>query len=170
MTEIESEIIIWHKARYFDEFVVGGVLDHHWGRTLTQSDNLLFTTGTLGFNPLYFNDVHARELGYKGCVLNPYLVLLTAIGLSTQDLSEGSAAFLGMDSVRFHEPMFPEETLKARSTVLSARSSGSRPGHGIVTWRTVGLIDDNLERPVVELERSNLLPTRQTAEQLGRVV
>lgn len=161
----------WPKARYFDEFAVGQELVHHWGRTLTESDNLTFTTATLGFNPMYFNEDYARELGHRRCVLNPYLLLLTTIGLSVQDLSEAGGAFLGIRQVRFHGAAYPGDTLTARSTVLDARPSKSRPGHGVVTWRTIGAIRaDGEERLAVELERSNLLPTRATAEANGRVV
>ena len=161
----------WHKARYFDEFEVGQVLEHHWGRTLTQSDNLTFTTATLGFNPLYFNADHARECGHGECVINPFLVLLTTIGLSVQDLSEAGGAFLGLDHVQFGLAVYPEETLSAESVVIDLRPSKSREGHGIVTWRTTGSVGSGVRRRVaVELERSNLLPTRATAEAQGRVV
>ena len=167
----DTGVPTWQKARYFDEFEVGQELEHHWGRTLTESDNLTFTTATLGFNPLYFNELYAQEQGHPRCVLNPYLLLLTTIGLSVQDLSEAGGAFLGIGRVRFAGPAYPGETLIARSTVLAARASASRPGFGIVTWRTVGAIrTGDGEREAVELERSNLLPTRATAESQGRLV
>jgi itaconyl-CoA hydratase len=160
----------WLKARYFDEFQVGQKFEHHWGRTLTESDNLIFTTATLGFNPLYFNEEYARQQGHPRCVLNPYLVLLTAIGLSVQDLSEAGGAFLGLGQVRFGLAAYPGETLQSRSVVLDTRESRSRPGHGIVTWQTVATVGSGDEqRVVVELERSNLLPTRATAEAQGRL-
>ena len=167
----DTEFVTWQKARYFDEFKVGQEFVHHWGRTLTESDNLTFTTATLAFNPIYFNEHYAHEQGHPRCVLNPYLLLLTTIGLSVQDLSEAGGAFLGLGRVRFHGPAYPGETLSAHSEVLEVRESRSRPGYGIVSWRTIGKIGSNgSQRAVVELERSNLLPTRATAEAQGRLV
>ncbi len=152
------------KGHLYDDFEVGQVFPHHWGRTLNEGDNSLFTTLTLSFNPLYFNAVYARGHGHPGIVINPMLVFLTVFGLSVEDLSEAGGLFLGVDQLTFHRRVYAGETLVARSTVLEKRESQSRPGSGIVTWHTEGFLLDpargNSDQPVVDFRRSNLVPKR----------
>ncbi len=126
------------KGRTFEDFEPGRRFRHHWGRTLTESDNAIFTTATLTYNPLYFNTEYARAAGHPSVVLNPMLLLCTAVGLSVEDLSEAGGPFLGVDELTFHRAAYPGDTLTAESVVMSRRESGSRPGFGIVTWRTEG--------------------------------
>lgn len=147
----------WTKGHTYDEFTEGRVFVHHWGRTITESDNTLFTTLTLAYNPMYFNEPFAREHGHEGVVVNPLLVFGVVFGLSVEDLSERGGLFLGVDELTFHEIVHRGDTLTARSTVISRRESESRPGQGIVTWHTEGF--NQREQLVVDFKRSNLIPT-----------
>jgi acyl dehydratase len=153
------------KGNSFEQFTVGRVFEHHWGRTLNEGDNSLFTTLTLGYNPLYFNAEYARSNGHPGVVVNPFLVLCTVVGLSVEDLSEAGGPFLGVDELTFHRPVYPGDTLTARSTVVSARESGSRPGFGIVTWHTEGF--NQRGEFVIDYKRSNLARKRGRGDDGG---
>ncbi len=148
----------WPKGHSFEQFEVGHVFEHHWGRTLTESDNTLFTTATLAYNPSYFNAEYARALDYDGVVVNPMLVLCTAVGMSVEDLSEAGGPFLGVNQIRFLEPVYPGDTLSAKSTVVDARESGSRPDFGIVTWETEASNQDGVV--VLRYRRTNLVAKR----------
>ena len=143
------------KGRSLEEFAAGGSFEHHWGRTLTEADNTLFTTATLAYNPLYFNAEYARAEGDPCAVVNPMLVLCTVVGLSVEDLSEAGGPFLGIDELTFHQAVYPGDTLSASSTVISVRESESRPGFGIVTWHTEGR--NQRGELVVDYKRSNLV-------------
>jgi acyl dehydratase len=143
------------RGRGFEDFRVGQHFQHHWGRTLTNADNAIFTTTTLSYNPLYFNAEYARAAGHPGVVINPMLVLCTIVGLSVEDLSEAGGPFLGVDELTFHRPVYPDDTLTARSTVMATRESESRPGFGIVTWHTEGR--NQRDELVVDYTRSNLV-------------
>ncbi|MER3399429.1 MAG: dehydratase [Chloroflexota bacterium] len=147
------------KGRYYEDFTVGQVFYHHWGRTINEGDNSLFTTLTLSFNPLYFNAEYARAHGHPTVVVNPMLVFLVVFGLTVEDLSEGGGLFLGVDGLKFHRPIYPGDTLTARSTVVEKRLSSSRPDSGIVTWHTVGF--NQWGEVVVEFRRSNLINRRE---------
>ena len=149
------------KGRQFEDFTEGQTFDHHWGRTLGESDNTLFTTLALRFTPIYFNAERARADGHPGIVVDPLLVLCTVVGLSVEDLSEGGGPFLGVDEVEFHRPVYPGDTINARSTVLSKRDSESRPTFGIVTWRTEGR--NQKGDLVVSYRRSNLVVKRSAS-------
>ena len=146
------------KGHFFEDFEVGRVFEHHWGRTLNEGDNSLFSTPTLHFNPLYFNAEYARAHGHPGVVLNPLLVFNVVFGLSVEDLSEGGGAFLGVDELTFHQPVYPGSTLTARSTVVERRDTKSYPEMGIVTWHTEGFNEAGVR--VVDYRRTNLVNRR----------
>ncbi len=156
------------KGHLYEDFEIGQVFPHHWGRTLNEGDNSLFTTLTLSFNPLYFNAPYARAHGHRSVVINPMLVFLTVFGLSVEDLSEAGGLFLGVDQLTFHRRVYPGDTLVARSTVVDKRESQSRPGSGIVTWHTEGFLfqpndpSNHSENLVVDFRRSNLVPKRSS--------
>jgi len=155
----ERAKLIPHGHR-FEDFAVGQVYDHHWGRTLTESDSVLFSSLTLSYNPMYFNADYARELGHDRLVVHPNLVFLTVFGLSVEDLSEGGGPFLGVEKLTFHRPVLTGETVTAHSTVTDRRASKSRPGAGIVTWHTEGRVGDEI---VIDFERKNLVRGRDMA-------
>ncbi len=139
----------------FEAFEVGQVYRHHWGRTLTESDNVLFTTLTMNFNPLYFNREYARRFKHKDTVINPLLIFHTVLGLSVEDLSEIGGPFLGVDNMVFHRPVYPGDTLYAQSKVIDKRESGSRPQFGIVSWHTSA--KNQRGELVIEFDRRNLV-------------
>ncbi|MGH8788230.1 MAG: MaoC family dehydratase [Cupriavidus necator] len=143
------------RGHLYEDFTVGQVLQHHWGRTLNETDNTLFSTLTLHFNPTYFNARYAQELGYERVPLNPLLVFNTVVGMSVEDLSEVGGPFLGIDQLVYHQPVYPGETVYARSTVVAKRESASNPENGIVSWRTEGFNQDGAL--VLAYDRTNLV-------------
>lgn len=152
---LKARARLWPKGNGLNDMRVGQVYEHHWGRTLTEADNASFTTGTLHFNPLYFNAEYAMAHGHPGVVANPMLVFLTVFGLSVEDLSESGGAFLGVEDLAFHATVYPGDTLTSRSTVMDIRASASRPNGGIATWHTEGF-NQRGER-VIDFKRTNLI-------------
>ena len=148
------------RGHYFEDFEVGHLFKHHWGRTITEGDNSFFSSVTMNFNPSYFNREYAQSLGYKNVVVNHMLVMNVVFGLSVEDLSEAGGLFLGVDKLTFHRRIHPGDTLVARSTVEDKRESQSRPESGIVTWHTEGFLADGDRGLVVDFRRSNLIPKR----------
>ena len=146
------------KGRQYEDFSVGQVIEHHWGRSITAGDNALFSTATCNWNPMHLNAEFARAHGYPDVVVNPMLVLCTVVGLSVEDLSEGGGPFLGVDACTFHRPVYPNDTITARSTVVDMRESKSRKGTGIVTWHTEG--HNQRDKLVVDYRRTNLVAKR----------
>lgn len=154
------------KGNQFEDFEEGQVFQHHWGRTITAADNTWFSTQTLSFNPLYFNEPYARSLGHERMVVNPLLVFNTAFGMSVEDLSEGGGLFLGVDECRFLQPVYVGDTLTASSTVISKRESKSNPTSGIVTWLTEGF--NQHEDKVIQFKRTNFVRFRNPASKPQR--
>ena len=162
MTEPEEDIraraTLMRKGNRYEDMTEGRVFEHHWGRTITAGDNAAFTTQTLSFCPLYFNEPYARSEGHPTMLVNPLLVFNTVFGLSVEDLSEGGGPFLGVEACEFIEDVYVGDTLTARSTVVSARESKGNAGFGIVTWHTEGFNQHGVK--VVDFHRTNLVRRR----------
>ena len=155
-TDLSAAARLAAKGNIYEDFHQGQVFEHHWGRTITQAENALFSTLTLHFNPHYFNAVHAKAHGHDDVLLNPLLIFNTVFGLSVEDLSEaGMGPFLGVNELSFHKPVLAGATLTARSTVIAKRETASRPDFGIVTWHTEGFADGRGR--VIDFKRSNLI-------------
>jgi acyl dehydratase len=161
MSDSEERIRV-EKTNYFEDFEEGQTFEHHWGRTINEGDNSLFSTLTMNANPIYFNADYAEESGYDNVVANHMLAFNVVFGMTVQDLSEAGGAFLGIDNLKFHETVYPGDTLYADSEVIEKRESDSRPHQGIVTWHTRGIRPDG--ELVLEYERSNLIDKRDPPE------
>jgi itaconyl-CoA hydratase len=151
------------RGHYFEDFEVGHLFKHHWGRTITEGDNAFFTSVTMNFNPIYFNREYAQSLGYRGVVVNHMLVMNVVFGLSVEDLSERAIAHLGYEQLKFLGTVYPGDTLSSESLVLSKRDT-SRPDRGVVTFRTSGHNQRGekvleYRRPVLIRKRSALKTT-----------
>lgn len=147
---------------YFEDFGEGQVFDHLPGRTVTEMDNVLFTTLTMNPQPLHLDEEFARTTEFGRRLVNSLFTLGLVIGLSVADTTLGTTvANLGMSEVRFPKPVFHGDTLRARTTVLSKRASRSRPDAGIVEFEHQGL---NQRGEVVAICRRAGLMKRRNAE------
>jgi len=156
--ELRAKARKWPKGNHYEDFKLGHVFQHHWGRSINEGDNSLFTTLTLSYNPLYFNNEYARAHGHPQIIVNAMLVFLTVFGLSVEDLSEAGGLFLGVDDLTFEKAVYPGDTLFARSKVVDKRESSSRPDSGIVTWHTEGF--NHRGERVIDFHRTNLVTKR----------
>lgn len=120
---------------WFDELSVGQRFDHPIRRTVTETDNLLFTT--LSHNPaqLHLDAEYMKGSEYGQVLVNSCFTLSLMVGVSVGDTTLGTAvANLGWDEVRFPKPVFIGDTLNITSEVLELRQSKSRSDAGIVTF------------------------------------
>jgi itaconyl-CoA hydratase len=125
-------------GHYFEDFSVGDVLEHALARTVTESDNTLFTMLTMNTNPIHFDAEYAKQTAFGQILVNSCFTFSLVVGLSTAELSRHVFANLGWSEIALPSPVFIGDTIRARSQVLSARKSGSRPDVGIVEVRTTG--------------------------------
>src|SRR5258706_388275 len=125
---------------YFEEFSEGQVFEHALTRTVTEMDNVLFTTLTMNPQPLHLDAEFARTTEFGRPLVNSIFTLGLVIGMTVGDTTLGTTvANLGMSDVRFPKPVFHGDTIRARSTVVSVRRSRSRSDAGIVEFEHVGL-------------------------------
>jgi acyl dehydratase len=121
---------------WFDELAVGQRFEHAIRRTVTETDNLLFTT--LSHNPaqLHLDAEYMKDSEYGRVLVNSCFTLSLMVGVSVGDTTLGTAvANLGWDEVRFPRPVFVGDTLNIVTEVIELRDSKSRPDAGIVTFR-----------------------------------
>ena len=120
----------------FEQFEVGQVFEHPWTRTVTETDNVLFSSMTMNPAKLHLDAAYAAGTEFGRPIVNSLFTLGLMIGMSVNDTTYGTAvANLGMDEVRFPRPVFHGDTLRVRTTVLGTRPSRSRPGQGVVEFR-----------------------------------
>ena len=123
-------------GKWFDELEVGQVFKHPIRRTLTETDNLHFTSMTHNPAQLHLDAEYCKnETEFGKVLINSYFTLGLVVGISVGDTTQGTAvANLGTDKVRFPKPLFPGDTIHVESEVLALRNSKSRPTQGIVTF------------------------------------
>ena len=122
-------------GRFFDEWAIGDTLTHEIRRTVTEADNLFFTTMTHNPQPLHLDAEAARASEFGQILVNGTYTFSLMVGLSVGDTTLGTLiANLGYDKLVMPRPVFIGDTLHATSEVLAKRESKSRPGAGIVTF------------------------------------
>ena len=121
---------------WFDELEVGQIFKHAIRRTVTESDNLLFSALTHNPAQLHLDEEYCRtETEFGQRIVNSTFTLGLMVGVSVGDTTLGTAvANLGWDEVRFPKPVFHGDTLRIETTVIELRESKSRPDQGIVTF------------------------------------
>lgn len=131
-------------GRFLEEFSLGQVFEHEIRRTVTESDNVWFCAATCNPARIHIDAEYCEGTEFKRPLINSIFTLGLVIGLSVQDTTFGTTiANLGMTDVEFPLPVFAGDTLRSRTTVISARESRSRPDAGIVGLRHEGLNQRN---------------------------
>ena len=123
-------------GKWFEELTEGLVIPHAIRRTVTESDNVTFTTMTM--NPAWLHldaDYAANETEFGQPLVNSLLTLGIVVGISVHETTLGTTvANLGFQSVDFPAPLFHGDTLRVETEVTASRASSSRPTQGIVTF------------------------------------
>ena len=122
-------------GRYFEQWKVGDRVLHEIRRTVTETDNLLFSTLTHNPQPLHLDAEYAAKSEFGRILVNGTFTFSLMVGLTVQDTTLGTlVANLGYDQVRMPSPVFIGDTLRAATEVVALRQSRSRPAAGIATF------------------------------------
>ena len=123
-------------GRYFEDWQVGDRLSHEITRTVTETDNLLFTVMTHNPQPLHLDAEAAKASEFGQILVNGTFTFALMVGLSVGDTTLGTlVANLGYDKLVMPKPVFIGDTMRASSEVTELKTSASRPGAGIITFR-----------------------------------
>lgn len=130
-------------GKYYEDLDVGQKIFHKLGRTITESDNVLFTSLTMNTQPLHLNADFASRTEFGQPIVNGVLTMALAVGMTVPELTEGTIiANLGYEDIRHPAPMFHGDTLYVETEVLAKRLSRSRPHAGIVKLKHWGRKQD----------------------------
>jgi acyl dehydratase len=126
-------------GRYFEEFRLGQTFVHEVRRTVTDMDNILFSTLTHNPAAIHLDAEYAKTTEFGRPLMNSIFTLGLVVGLSVIDTTFGTTVGnLGWEEVKFPGPVFSGDTLRAESVVVGIRESKSRPTQGIVTFEHRG--------------------------------
>ncbi|HJS12276.1 MaoC family dehydratase [Sphingopyxis sp.] len=143
-------------GKYFDEWNIGDTLSHDIRRTVTETDNLLFTVMTHNPQPLHLDIEAAKASEFGQILVNGTFTFSLMVGLSVGDTTLGTlVANLGYDKLVMPKPVFIGDTLRAETEVIGLKESKSRSNAGIITFlhRAINQRDE----VVCQCERSALI-------------
>jgi acyl dehydratase len=122
-------------GRHYDQWTIGDHIAHEIRRTVTETDNLLFSTMTHNPQPLHIDAEAAKASEFGQILVNGTFTFALMIGLSVGDTTLGTLiANLGYDKLVHPKPVFIGDTMRAETQVTDLKPSQSRPGAGIVTF------------------------------------
>jgi acyl dehydratase len=126
-------------GKYYDELEVGQRIQHDLGRTITEADNVLFSSLTMNTQPLHINEEFARQTEFGTRIVNGIFTLGVVIGLTVPDLTQGTiVANLGYENVVHPKPVFHGDTITVETEILGKRESRSNPQRGIIRMKHIG--------------------------------
>jgi len=151
------------KGLYFEELEPGMVLRHAVTRTVTETDNLLFTTLTMNVQPLHLDEDFAKKSMFGTRIVNSVFTLGVVVGIPVAETTLGTTlGNLGFEEVTFPTPVLIGDTLRVETEVLERRESRSRPDTGIVKIEHRGY--NGKDELVCRVRRSGLMMKRPVAD------
>ncbi len=149
-------------GKYYDDLHVGMKIQHALGRTITEMDNVLFSTLTMNPQPLHLNEDFAAKTKFGQRIVNGIFTMGVVVGITVGDLTQGTiVANLGYEKVVHPRPVFHGDTIYVETEVLEMRESRSRPDVGIVKLKHLG--KNQHGEVVVEIVRTVMFLKRPTS-------
>jgi acyl dehydratase len=145
---------------YFEEFEVGQEIQHSLSKTIFESDNNFFSLLTMNHHPVHTNMDYAQKNQHGQLLVVGTLVFSIVVGMTVPDISGKAIANLGYEDVKHLRPVFVNDTIYAKTRILSKRESQSKPDRGIVYVETIGY---NQRGEEVISFRRNVLVKKQPA-------
>ncbi|RDK04881.1 MaoC family dehydratase [Cupriavidus lacunae] len=141
---------------YFEQFEIGQMFRHDVRRTVTETDNVLFSTMTHNPAAIHIDAEYSKGTEFGKPLMNSAFTLGLMVGISVADTTLGTTVGnLGWDEVRFPRPVFAGDTLRVETTVLEKRHSKSRPENGIVVFQHTAF--NQRDEVVASCKRSGLM-------------
>ena len=160
--EPERQLKQGWQGRFFEDFELGDIYKHPYGRTVTETDDVWLTNISMNLNPMHFNEPYAANTEFGERLVNSAVTFAIVAGMSVIDVSQNSTAMLGLDEFRLHNPVYHGDTLFAESEVVHKRESDSREHVGIITTELRGFNQN--DEMVLSCERTNFMLKREHAE------
>ncbi|MBB4158251.1 MULTISPECIES: MaoC family dehydratase [Streptomyces] len=148
---------------YFEEFEPGAVIEHVNRRTVTETDNVLFSTLTLNLAPLHLDAEYSKNSIHGQRLVNSLFILGLVSGITVPETTQGTTlGNLGFQEIKFPKPVFHGDTIHVRTEIVATRESKSRDDSGIVTFRHLGI--NQRDEIVCDAVRVGLMMKRPVAD------
>jgi acyl dehydratase len=140
---------------YYEDFVEGEEIVHALSKTIFESDNNLFSLLTMNHHPVHTNLDYASKNQHGKILVVGTLVFSIVVGMTVPDISGKAIANLGYEEVKHLAPVFINDTLYARTKIISKRESKNKPDRGIVYVETIGFNQNGVD--VISFRRNVLI-------------
>lgn len=124
-------------GNYFEDFIIGGQIEHALSKTIFESDNNLFSLLTMNHHPVHLNSDYASKEQHGQILVVGTLVFSVVVGITVQDISGKAIANLEYEAVKHLAPVFINDTIYAKTTILDKWESKSKPDRGIIYVETI---------------------------------
>lgn len=149
---------------YFEEFVLGTIIEHQTRKTISEYDNSLFCAMTLNLAPLHLDAEYAKGTIYGERLVNSLFTLGLVTGIAMQETTQGTTlGNLGFSETKFPKPVFHGDTIRVRTIIDNKRESKSRTDSGIVFFHHLGI--NQRDEVVVDCQRAGLMLKRPAADE-----
>lgn len=153
---------------YYEDMEVGMVIRHPYTRTVTEMDNVLFTSITMNPAPIHLDEEHCKTLPHGQRLVNSLYTAGLIGGMTVLDTTFGTTlGNLGYEKITFPKPVFHGDTLRAETTILDKRESKSRPEAGIVWFEHRGY---NQRNEIVHVAHRSGMILKRPAQPDGATV
>ena len=132
-------------GNYYEDFSKGDLISHQLSKTIFESDNNLFCMITMNHHPLHTNIHYSSVEKYGKVLVVGTLVFSLAVGITVPDISGKAIANLSYENIEHLSPVFINDTIYARSKILSKRESKSNPNSGIIKVETTAFNQNHLD-------------------------
>jgi itaconyl-CoA hydratase len=150
------------KGFYYEDFVLGVVIEHRPGRTVTEVDNIWQNLLSMNQHPLHIDAKYASQTEFGKLLVSSLITFNIVNGMTVHTISQKAIANLGWEKVRLNAPVFVGDTLYAETKIVSKRESKTRSADGIVEVDTLGFNQHGTQ--VIEFRRQILIPKRGQAQ------
>ncbi|CAN5699577.1 MaoC family dehydratase [soil metagenome] len=124
-------------GNFFEDYRLGQTIAHAVPRTVTAGERALYAALYPARFALYSSDEFARSCGLKQSPIEDLAAFHIVFGKTVPDISLNAIANLGYAEARFLRPVYPGDTLTARSEVIGLKENSSRTS-GVVWVRSTG--------------------------------
>ncbi|HIJ38339.1 MAG TPA: MaoC family dehydratase [Rhodospirillaceae bacterium] len=124
-------------GNFFEDFRLGQSILHATPRTVTSGDQALYCALYGGRFALASSSEFARKLGFSEAPVDDLLAFHLVFGKTVPDISLNAVANLGYAEGVFGVPVYPGDTVSARSEVIGLKENANRQT-GVVYVRSTG--------------------------------
>jgi acyl dehydratase len=123
-------------GRFLEEFEVGTIYKHWPGKTITESDNNLFTLITMNHHPVHLDVEYCKNHQHGKILVVGTLVFSLVVGLTVRDISGKAIANLDYEKIIHNGPVFIGDTIYAETEIIDVKKSRSKSDRGIIYVET----------------------------------